>query len=371
MSDLNEVIMDSMDDALTPEQSANIDSTSENFADASTEESTLAQETNEETTVSEEASSTLEGNQETEGKAPVDEFAKRFGIPQTGFAGRENRIPYSRVKKIVEKAQRDEATRLTKELESKFQPQLTDFQTKVQDYEGRLQKVAQFEQILENDPQTFLNMLSQVPAYKPFFDYINQLSPNGPQAQPQQSQAPAQSAEMPQPDQPMADGSKVYSMEGLQKLLDWQAHLVEERAVRSAEERVSKRYAPIEQEWQANQRMQQAMPQIERQIAEARKWDKFVELEPRVIEMLKTDRNISLEGAYIRAYQEAVSTERERLTSDKNKVRAEVLDEIKRRPTSTSAPIAPVRSMPQEQQGQQSIDEIIRESMRNAGLTDK
>ena len=299
----------------------------------------------------------------------VDEFSKRFGIPNQSVTGRENRIPYSRVKKIVEKAQKDEALRLTKEMETKFQPQLTEYQTKVQDYEGRLQKVAEFEQVMENDPQRMLGLLSQLPAYKPFFDWVNQLSSGAPQQDGQTgqtTQAPVSSG-MPQPDVSLQDGSKVYSMEGLQKLLDWQGRQTKDTAVREAEERIAKRYAPIEQRWQQEERMAQVVPQIERQIADARKWDKFSDLEPRVIEFLKTDRNLSLEGAYIRAYQESVASERDKFTVDRNKMRSEILQEVKKRPTSTSVPGASARSTA-DQDGSESMDDLIRADLARRGL---
>jgi len=40
-------------------------------------------------------------------EAPLDDFDKKFGLTSTSPTGRENRIPYSRVKKITEKAVTD------------------------------------------------------------------------------------------------------------------------------------------------------------------------------------------------------------------------------------------------------------------------
>lgn len=303
---------------------------------------------------------------ETSNQEALDAFSKQYGVSAQSPLGRENRIPYSRVKKIVEKAKADEAARLAKEYEGKLGP-ATEAQTKLQDYESRLQRVAQFEQILENDPQTFLDLLSKIPAYQPFFNYVAQLANGQPSAaagQPAQ-QPYLDHSDMPQPDQTLSDGSKVYSLEGLAKRDEWLARKIEQKAVAQAEERLSQRYQPIEQHWQEQQRIQQAIPQIERQIATARQWDKFADLEPRVIELLKADRSVSLEGAYIRAYQEFVAKERETLTTDRNKVRAGVLDEIRRTPVSTNqAPVSPVRAVPQNQ-GPRTTEEIIMDAIKN------
>jgi hypothetical protein len=373
--DLNEIVTEAVEDAYPADSGTGFDANSVDLSDGDTSAQDAAATGTEAPTT--EADASVQANDPSQAAADteVDEFGKRFGLASQSITGRENRIPYSRVKKIVEKAQNDKV----KELEAKFTPQLTEFQTKVQDYETRLQRVAQFEQIMENDPQTFLSMLSQVPAYKAFFDHVAQLSAGGqaPGGQPAQAGAasPEQpyldSSTMPQPDQTLSDGSRVYSLEGLAKRDEWLAKQIEARAVKQAEAALSKRYAPIEQEWQQRERMNQIVPQIESQIAEARQWDKFNDLEPRIVEILRTDKRLSLEGAYMRAYQEEVAKERERLTTDHNKVRASVLDEIKKRPVSSSAPVNPSRPVAVPQQGPVDLDEVVRRSVLDAGLTIK
>jgi hypothetical protein len=362
---MDEIITESVEDAFTPDTGADFDTNTDTSTQDTSETSQEASGTDSTSSEASTSGQTPEASQ-TGLEAPADEFSRKFGIPTQSALGRENRIPYGRVKAIVTKNERDVTARVTKELETKFQPQLTEYQTKVQDYEGRLQKVAQFEHILENDPQQFLGMLAQLPSYKPFFDHINSLAAGTPQQAPQ---AYLDSSAMPQPDQELSDGSRVYSLDGLAKRDEWLAKQIESKVLKQAEDRLTQRYAPMEQEWQSNQRMQQMVPVVERQISEARKWDKFTELEPRVIDMLKADRSVSLEGAYIRAYQEAVAAEREHLTADRNKVRGEVLEEIKRRPVaSTSVPVGAVRANPQTQQGPRDTEDVIRESLRNAGL---
>jgi hypothetical protein len=294
-------------------------------------------------------------------KAPTakdeDDFAKRHGLQSQSVTGRENRIPYSRVKKIVGKVEA-EAKKFKTELDT-IKPKFTEYETKVRDYESRLEKIGQFEHILENDPKTFLSMLSQVPAYKEFFDYVAQMA-SGTQGKVEEPAKADPADEMPQPG---PDG--LYDMEGLKKLLEWNAAQVEKRTIKQVEER----YKPIEQAWQSQEQMARIVPVVERQIAEARTWDKFNELEGRVVAILKEDPNSTLEKAYLKAYQEAVQAERAELQPNRDKMRAEILAEIKKTPTkAATAPVGAVRPKQSADATPRSIEDIIANAVQEAGL---
>ena len=291
--------------------------------------------------------------------AVQDDFDKRWGISSKSATGRENRIPHSRVKQMVSKAEQEAIARITKEMEGKFGTERQPLETKVKDYEDRLTKVAQFEQVLENDPKTFLGLLSQIPAYKEFFDYVGQLANN---AQPQTPKTPEG---MPQPDQTLPDGTKVYSMEGLQALLDWQGQNVEKRVTSQVEQRVAQRYQPMEQKWQEEQRIAQLVPVIEKQIADARTWPNFAELEPEIVKILKADPQISLERAYVKAYQDITIP---KVSVDRNKMRTDILAELRQKPISSSAPSSQVRPSSQQSNESRSLDDIVAQAARDAGL---
>ena len=287
----------------------------------------------------------------------VDEFEKEWGIPAKSVTGRENRVPHSRVKDMVTKARTKEAERLAKEFETKMGTERAPLETKVKDYEDRLQKVAQFEHVLENDPKTFLGLLSQIPAYKDFFAYIEQLSKAAP-ATPAASQTPEG---MPQPDQTLADGTKVYSMEGLQNLLKWQADNVESRAVA----KVRQHYAPIEQRWVEEQRMAQLVPVVEKQIADARAWPHFNELEPTIVQKLKADPQLTLERAYVLSFNEVQVP---KVSADRNKMRTDILAELRQKPIASSAPSSAVKPGMSQSAESRSIEEIIAQASKDAGL---
>jgi hypothetical protein len=178
---LEEIIEDSLTDAITEPISddvASVDTGVTPDPEVAPEGQPEPQDATDSTEVGSPASKPAEA-------APVDEFDKRFGLPGQQPGGRENRIPYTRVKAMVKKAEEDSKANALKE----FQPRLTEFEAKVKDYEGRLTQVAQFEQIMTQDPDRFLGMLSQLPAYKNFFDTVAALAQGG---QPQQAQAQTQ-----------------------------------------------------------------------------------------------------------------------------------------------------------------------------------
>ncbi len=282
---------------------------------------------------------------------PEDEFEKKFGFPKINpVTGKENRLPHSRVKSMVMKAEQEAANKAKAE----YEPKLAEVTAKVSAYESRLGQVAQFEQVMANDPQRFLGMLSQLPAYKPFFDWVAQVQNQAPaQAQQPQGQGQAQdpAGAMPQPDQQLSDGSWVYSMDGLQKLLNWQAQQVEQR--------VSKRYEPIESQFRQHQQMQQMIPQIQRQIDEARQWPKFNENEEEITKALAADQTLTLEGAYRKVVLP-------KLVADENAIRQRVLADIRKAPPSTAAPSRATRP-PSPAAGPRSLEQIIEDEIRKLG----
>lgn len=279
-------------------------------------------------------------------KKPAKEsFSTKYGIPETTESGRENRIPYSRVKKIAEKAAREKV----KELEATYTPKITEFETKVKDYEGRLEKVAEFEKVMVNQPDKFLRMLSQIPAYSQFFKQVEELRKGGTPTQPTQ----AAKDDMPGPDQELSDGTRVYSLDGLKALNAW--NRAEARKEVMAE--VEKRYSPMESEWQANQKIQAIIPQVQAQIADARTWPMFNENEEAIVTALRANQQLSLEGAYRQVVWP-------KMTTDRNKMREEILKEVKQAPRSTSVPAQSSKAVPEVSSGPRKLEDIIAEQIK-------
>jgi hypothetical protein len=347
MSDLEQVIEDSVNDATAPDSTP--DTSVEETPSIETESAERPEGA--ETPEAESTQAPTPGSLQEE--AVEDEFAKKFGLAANSITGRENRIPYSRVKKIVAKAEQDALAKYKKENEATSQPKFAELETKVKDYEDRLTRVAQFEHIIENDPKTFLNMLAGIPAYKEFFAYIEQLA-----ARPEQ---PPSSAAQPDADMPQPGPDGLYDMAGLQKLLDWQAKKVEDRVTKQITQQVEQRYDPIRQQWESEQRRQQMIPVIQKQIADARTWPGFAENETEIIEVLKADQNISLEAAYRKVYIPKLQAQAQTTRDD---MRRTVLEELKGRPTTTSVPTSAVKPNPTKPQGPRNLEDVIADAVK-------
>lgn len=379
-NDMDDAILDAVDDAYTPDTSTvtddvtDLSGTSADTTEAGSgfgigegEVPGAAQATAGEATTKGPQAQVAQTKQ-----AVVDEFEKKWGIPAQSATGRENRIPHSRVKTMVTKADQEGYLRGLKAAETKAQPQaaqLQEFTTKIQNYEQRLQRFDQLADVIENDPQTFLTHLSQLPTYKPFFDAIEQAFA-GQQQTPTKPEDPY--ATMPKPDKPLPDGTMGYSDEGFRKYTDWLTQQAENRLApklqETVEQRVSQRMAPIEQERQQREYYAKEYRKIEDQVAEARsKLPNFEELEPEIDKILKSDPRISLDRAYAMAYQKHIVP---RYQADYNQTRSRVLADLRKQPVATTVPNATTRqtqpSLPTDPQ--ERMDALIMKTLREQGL---
>lgn len=364
---LESVIEDSLTDAITPEVTETPVETVE-VTETPTPDSTgdVAPDATEAVPEPIKAEATLEvASPGAKAEKPEeDDFAKKHGLPPQTVSGRENRIPYPRVKKIVEKAEKEAVAAARKVWEGESTPKLAELNTKVTDYETRLTKVGEFEAVMTTKPREFLGMLSELPAYKEFFDFVNQaIQAQGatPQAQ---GQAAAVGDDMPQPNEQLPDGSMVYNDAGLKALQDWQAARIEAKLTKAYEARlaeVDKQYAPLRQKWEADQHLARIQPQIQKQIEDARKWPQFNENEDEITKALQADNTLSLEGAY----RQVVIP---KLQANRDTMRHSLLEEIKKVPQSTSTPIRGATKPNQAPVGPQSTEDIITQSLKEAGL---
>lgn len=366
MSDLEGIIEDSVNDAINEVDTPDVDTTSE----APELVETASEPT--ETVVEEPAQTQEVTAPAAQEEAPVeDPFSKLVGVPQFGISGRENRIPYSRVKKINEKAISEVAEAA---LGRKLNPgeravdavkavvsEIPTLRSQVQDYEQRLNTVGEFENVMAQDPQRFLTMLSKIPAYKPFFDFLEQAAsgqtPQG-QAQSGQPAAPAidPAAGMPEPDETLADGSKVYSMDGLRNLLAWNAQQVESRVTKQVTQQFEKRYGPIESDWNNRRRLEATIPIVRKQIEEAKTWPLFNESENEITEALRRDPNLTLEGAYRLVVFP-------KLVAERNKMRQDVIREVQAAPRATAVTSRAATKPTAPNVGPRSLEDIIKEQV--------
>lgn len=365
MPNLEQVIEDSISDSQLPDEPVETPETLETAPEVpaeptldTPESTTEVVEGSESTEVASPAVQAAKAQEQAvqETKPEQDEFEKKYGIPKEAFPGRENRIPYSRVKKIVANA--EEGLKKTYEPRiQEFETRVKEFETKVTDYEGRLGKVAEFEGLMVNEPNKFLNMLATLPQYKAIFDQLVK-----PQASKEEAKPEAVVDDMPQPDQQLTDGSMVYSMDGLRELNAWNR----EQARKDVLAEVDKAYGPILKDREAQQRIQELIPQIQSQIVEARTWPSFTENEAEIVAALQKDQRLSLEGAYRQVVFPKITAERDSfklaVQPERDKMRAELMAELRKAPASTSAPTRANRPVSQSA-GPRSLEQVIADSL--------
>lgn len=301
----------------------------------------------------------------TQVASPVSKAKEEFAAVNP-VTGRENRLPYSRHVKIKDKAVKEAVDAKVKELEGGFSPRLQQYETKVKDYEGRLQKVAEFENVMVNDRVKFLSMLVKMPQYAQILAPL--FSQN---AQPEQKpqSAPADPyGDMPQPDKDAGDGTMVYSFDGLKSLLDWNAKQVEARVAKRFEDR----YAPMEKDYTEFQKVQEVIPHVNRQIAEAQTWPLFKESEAEITNALAYNPTWNLERAYqavvLPKMQAAKAKSEADTKAERDKMRAELLAELRKAPSSTSAPSSTGKARTAPLSGPHSLEDVINQAIAASGL---
>lgn len=268
-----------------------------------------------------------------------------------------NRIPHTRVavmvKKAVEKAQ------------AALQPKLQEYEARVNQFEG-------LGQIMATDADRFMSMLAQ--AYPAYAKYT----------QPQPAAAPAAHAEddpEPGPDGELSDGTPAYTVEGFRKREEWK----ERQLTKKIEGQWAQKYGWLDKERQAREAQEAAIPQVRAQMDTAmRSWDGFQANFNDILAELQRDSaesltrglppQLSLHDAYRvvmhrkhTAEVEELKKAAESLKTDRNKLRAEILAELKQTPTSTAAnPGVPAPApipVPVNEDGETSTKALIRRAI--------
>lgn len=273
----------------------------------------------------------------------LDKELEALGIKNV--AGKDNRIPHSRVVKIVSNAKEKWAASVKAEHEAALKAEAA----KYTEAEQRLNQYRLAEQLAESDPERYVTMLAALnPAYKRFL-----------QAQAQDAPAPAKVAEQPpQPDATFPDGTKGYSPEQHQKLLDWYAAKAEERAVKRVEAEYNKRFGPIEQSFQAQQAYQANIPKVRAAIEQAKTtWgEHFTKHEQEILKYLQDNPSVGFEAGVAKVLIP-------KLQADRTSMRTELLKELEARPKA-AAPAAPASTKTSgESDKPKTIEAVIRESL--------
>jgi hypothetical protein len=251
-----------------------------------------------------------------------EKLLAEFGFKQAFKPdGREHYIPRSKVLQMI-------GSGLKRGLE-KWTGEKSTLESRTTELQGHLNEM--YADVM-GEPKALIEKLAGVnPKFRSLLE----------QPQTTAAQTPAPDAEMPQPDLTLSDGSSTYSLQGLQKLLEWNTKRVESK--------MEARLKPWEDRDKAQQaeREREALAQHTRgQMQEAQGWPGFGQMaadgslsdfQQAVLDRLKQDSttaraagrrpSMTLREAYL-------EVRAERLSTDHNKVRESVLKELNQAPRS-------------------------------------
>jgi hypothetical protein len=193
----------------------------------------------------------------------------------------------------------------------------------------------------------------------------------------------------PETDIVFEDKTRGYSPEQHDKLLSWVANTAAAKAVEDTEKRMLGRLKPIEDQFRTAQSMQEELPRIRKQMDEARKlygslFDDDYKLanegKSEILALMQQnkaarqpylDKQMNPPVPYLTFEQACAHVLVPKLSSkgqaDRDSMRTELLDEINKRPAAAARTGATASSAAADS-GPKTTEDIIRESIRRAGL---
>ncbi len=305
------------------------------------------------------------GTAESDPKTPAaDDLAAELdalGIKAPKQGERENRIPYSRMLKIVENAK--------KKLADEHKAVVAAEQAKFTKAEQELINYRKADELFKNDPERYLDTLAVLnPAYKKFRG-----GTTAPEAEKQAADAAA--TPMPQPDGRYDDGTLGYTVEGQKKLDEWKSEQIEMRAFNRAKAEFDKQFKPVKDREQAAAFRAEKMPAIQRAVADATEmWGKaFVDDynkansgQSEILKMLQA--NDGQQGRPFMTFEQATAKVllpkmQEANRVDQNAMRAKLLKELKDAPKAAARHTPSAAAIATADDGPRDMEDVIRESI--------
>jgi hypothetical protein len=301
-----------------------------------------------------------------------DPLAKELGL-KTRADGKENRIPYSRVKMITANAEKKARAEL---LQQVAEAHGVDVKTldpaKLKDYLGgreqsfsaeraEVSQMREVEKIMTGDPDRFMAILAETnPAYKKFL--------TGSGGLPDAGKTALADLEMPAPDFDMGNGVKTYSLEGMQNALKWAVAEGKRQAVEDSRKVVDEGLRPIRetQESAVRQQQQQESAKLAWRAA-CEELDGFRDHQEEILALLKSDTEIAIREkrrpmSLERAYAKVVPA---KLKADREKVRAEVIAEARKKTVTGTSAGTETQAGAQAVNANPSTEDIIKNAIRN------
>lgn len=355
MSDLMEVISNAVDDAGLNDGSTADTPITESTGSVDTGDAVIPDAPDSADNVA----ATSETKPATTPIVHIDELTQELealGVKAPKEGERENRIPYSRMRKIIENALKKKAT--------VYETELNGTKEKLTKAEEKAQRLEAVHALVETDADRYMELLVALhpDKYRKFVmpqQKIEQVQPK-PVVQPLPETPP-------EPDHKFEDGSMGYTQQGHQKLLDWYRSKAKEEAIAEAERRMDEKYGPILKDREVAMQELQLKPKIDAQIARATKiWgkdfsDDFAKGEKsEILAYLRQNRAVPFDAA-------VAAVLRPRTQPDRDRIRKELMDELNERPAA-AAKTVPSAKKAEASNLPRTREDIIRDAMAAAGL---
>lgn len=288
---------------------------------------------------------------------------------------RENRMPYSRVKKVVENARTKLVTAHTAEL--------TQRDTELTAVKAERDNFQRAHALAETNPEQYILALAALnPEYRKYLPGAT--TPTTTVTTPGKVEPPADDP-MPTPDGKYPDGTAGYTEEGYTKLRAWDRRQATREAMTEAQKLIDARLGPLEGEKKSAAELQQREASINRQVAQVNEaWGEEL-VKANETEIGKViEENLRAHAASVRAHKMnpqvaivpviSIADAAAKILVPKTRVnrdtmRAELLKEINARPgaAQTTVPGATTVST-KESTGPKTTEDVIRDSLAAAGL---
>lgn len=284
-----------------------------------------------------------------DGGRSAEDLAFDAELAELGLAApkpgqKDNRIPYSRIRKIVANAK----TKWSDKLKGEHTTELTAREQKIKDFEDR---EARLDALVESNPDEYISLLGRMypDKYKGFT-----------RAKVAAAKA-AEKVQEPQPDVKYDDGSLGYSPEQFAKLREYDRKESARLAREESSKEFNERFGPIEREYRATQQNHQDVARVRGHIGKLREqWGADVIDNPDVQKAIIAHMDANPKATLVEA---ARTVALGRIRADRTTMRAELLKELKGAPRAADrAPVAPNRSDTADLSG--SLDDIIRNAAR-------
>lgn len=295
-----------------------------------------------------------------------DPFAKEHGLQQPQ-KGKDNRIPYPRVKAIVGNAEKKVVEAVLgqgatlpegKTAAEVVREHVTGLTTKISAHEETLKEHGVVEQIMTGDPDRFMQMLVHLnPGYAEY--------KKGGTAETKPAAATTTDLVMPEPDLDLGNGQKTYSIEGVKKLMEYAATAAAAKARAEALAAVDSDLKPIREQREAMRVREQLEQRVDAYVKRAEEnWPGFKENGAEILKVLNEDkeRKHDLMSAYTLVMERKHKEELDKRSTDRNKVRQELIEEQKKAPKATSTVGGAVEKKTAKP-GERSLEDVIAEQV--------